>query len=83
MPKETYKQARIRLLNNLAALGWDVKPSQKVPTAISPDRTIKLFFKPQAIHTTNPLGIHSINVDMRDANTQHILDTVERMQRVF
>lgn len=63
--------------------GWDVKPHQKVPTAINPDRTIKLFFKPQAIHTSNPLGIHSINVDMRDANIDDILATVERYQKAF
>jgi hypothetical protein len=58
-PKETYVQARQRLLAHLAVAGWAVKPLLKVPNARLDGET--LFFHPQAVH----LNAHSLHVDIR------------------
>lgn len=53
MPKKTYAQARKEIFQYLKSLDWDLSlPSLKVPYATSPDGTIRLWFKPQAVYFT-------------------------------
>lgn len=59
--KETYSQARYRLLKALTERGWTVKPLLKTPQAVSPDGYATLYFRPQAVY----LGPHSLFVDTR------------------
>ena len=64
MATETFKQARARLLEYLAANGWDVHTTKpggqlKVPYALLGDQ--RLSFRTQAIY----LGEHSLVFDMR------------------
>lgn len=49
----TYKQAQEEILAYLHGLGWSL-PNQRleVPHASSPDGTLRLWFKPQAVHYT-------------------------------
>ncbi len=50
MKTETYKSARVRLLAELASLGWQVSPDLKIPHARNPAGTVALFFRPQAVY---------------------------------
>lgn len=58
--KKTYAQARVAILDYLKSQDWDLSlPSLKVPYATSPDRTIRLWFKPQAVYfTESDSGMH-------------------------
>jgi len=55
MAKETFSDAKKRLLSGLRELGWAVKDrsaygeTMKVPHATSPDGRFRLWFKPQAV----------------------------------
>lgn len=70
--RPTFKQARKLILDYLRNQGWTVKPDLKVPHATSPDKTMRLWFKPQAVYleTRGPpwsLGAaRSLHVDLRD-----------------
>lgn len=70
----TFAQAKARLLNELMGLGWDVSPQLKIPHATSPDRRIRLWFKPQAVwYTGSSFGGHH---DFSNARTiSYSLDT--------
>jgi hypothetical protein len=82
MPRETYKEARVRLLKELAARGWTVKPELKTPTAISttigpdlgfPDFKTKLYFHPQSVYMHD----HSMHLDdIRGMNVESFLNSV-------
>lgn len=69
MKQETYKAARERLLRELAALGWETKPSLKVPQAIPPGREYTLFFKTQAVYK----NAHSMWLDIRNFSTEQFV----------
>ena len=73
MAAETYVAARARLLRDLAALGWIVRPALKVPWAESPDGDAKLWFKPQATY----LGAHTLGIDIRGMPVQLLLAHVK------
>lgn len=70
---ETYKSARERLLRELASLGWAVKPTLKVPQAVSADGVIHLYFKPQAVYRDK----HSMWVDIRGMNVAEFIRAAE------
>lgn len=82
MPRETYKEARVRLLKELAARGWTTRPELKTPTAIStklgaelgfPEFRIKLFFHPQAVY----LNEHSMHMgDIRGMSIVTFLEGI-------
>jgi len=49
----TYAQAHQKIIDWLAARGWTLSDSKlKIRHATSPDGTVRLWFKPQAIHFT-------------------------------
>ncbi len=68
--KETYKMARARLLQELAAKGWKTKPTLVKPQAISPDNTVQLFFHPQAVYK----GELSMWVDIRGMHVDRFIE---------
>ena len=72
--KETYAGARARLLSQLAMHGWTTAPQLKVPWAESPDKTIKLWFKAQAVY----LDSHSLFIDMRGMAVETLIATAAR-----
>lgn len=51
-PKQTYAQAQGAILNDLTTSGWAVTPGLKIPHATSPDGSLRLWFKPQAVWAT-------------------------------
>ncbi len=54
MARPTFAAARKALLEGLAALGWSISsPALKVPHATSPGGSLRLWFKPQAVHYTS------------------------------
>lgn len=48
----TFDQARREILDALRAAGWSIKSDLKVPHATSPDGNLRLWFKAQAVHST-------------------------------
>lgn len=65
-PKQpTYAVAKNNVLDYLAQQGWEVKKDLKIPHATSPDWTVRLWFKSQAIYFSN--GKH----DMSNASSLH------------
>lgn len=85
MPKKTYAQARKAILEYLKSEDWDLSlPTLKVPYATSPDKTIRLWFKPQAVHfTESDRGIHRfsdarslMDIDYREMSPADFLKTV-------
>lgn len=73
MNTETYSAAQNRLLNLLSNRGWKIKPTLKVPQAISPDGSKRLFFRKQAVY----LHCDSIHTDIRGISVEKFLETVE------
>lgn len=69
MAKETYKAARERLLRELAEKGWEVKPNLVRPQAISPDKSVQLFFRSQAVYQ----GELSMWVDIRGMKVEYLI----------
>jgi hypothetical protein len=86
---ETYKHARVRLLNELYAMGWDVhvrrggREKLKVPYATNQDSNLKLYFKPQAVYATSANGnlgsARSLHWDTRDLPVTTLVATAEKM----
>ena len=66
---QTYAQAQQDILAGLAKEGWTVKTGLKIPQAISPDSSWKLFFKAQAIY----LG-QGAKADLGNARSLHLND---------
>lgn len=47
----TFEQARLEILSLLGSCGWALSdPKLKIPHATSPDRKLRFWFKPQAVH---------------------------------
>lgn len=73
----TFAVTQATLLTTLTAMGWKVSPALKIPHATSPDGSIRLWFKPQAIHYTkvshwgtlhefkNARAVWQLGVDLR------------------
>ncbi len=86
MAKKTYAQARQEILDYLKSVDWDVSlPTLKVPYATSPDKTIRLWFKPQAVYFTQAdTGAHhfsnartvAYDFDYRSMSPADFLETV-------
>lgn len=77
---ETYKQARERLLNELAGMGFHVKPSLKVPQAVANFMSEKytLFFRSQAVYLDN----HSLFIDIRGMGPDMFLAQIEKTRAI-
>jgi hypothetical protein len=70
MSKETYAQARKRLLIGLETLGWEIRPNLKTPWAAKwPNR---LWFKAQAVY----LDEHSLFLDIRGMSIEDFVKEV-------
>jgi hypothetical protein len=65
-PKQpTYEVAKSNLLAHLTEQGWKVKEGLKIPHATSPDGSVRLWFKSQAIYFSNDKH------DMSNASSLH------------
>ena len=74
MKQETYKAARSRLLKELAERGWEVKPNLVRPQAISPDKSVQLFFRAQSVYLDNKKkGQLSMWVDIRNLPVEELI----------
>ena len=62
----TYAQAHAAILTILTQKGWTVNRNLKVPHATSPDGTLRLWFKAQAIY-------YSTNGSVKDFGSAHSL----------
>lgn len=74
--KLTYPAARERLFSHLRAIGWTVKPSLKVPQALTPNGSV-LYFKAQAVY----LNAHSLMLDIRDMSPEEFVRDVQARER--
>ncbi len=70
MAKETYAQARQRLLSELKAKGWATsKPDLKVTWAVPPHRAFKIWFRSQALYKDE----HSTFLDIRGLKVEALI----------
>lgn len=69
---ETYLAARKRLLSELGALGWTVRPELKFPWAKHPNHDFRVNFKAQAVY----LNDHSLWIDIRGMSTEEFVKNV-------
>jgi hypothetical protein len=67
----TYPQARERLFAHLRSLGWTVKPSLKIPQAVTPAGNV-VYFKAQAVY----LNQHSLWIDIREISPSQFVEVV-------
>ena len=83
---KTYADAKTELLNYLEKEGWKVSgKTLKIPHATSPEGTLRLWFKPQAIYYTkgtdhsmkDARSIHSD--DIRKMSPEQFVKQVERL----
>jgi hypothetical protein len=52
----TFKEARTKILDGFEAAGWTLSArTLKVPHATNPGGSIRIWFKPQAVHFTKVL----------------------------
>jgi len=80
MKRETYPEARARILADCAMLGFRVKSALKVPQVIIPALDTRyddtLFFNAQSVH----LNVHSTFLDIRGMSTDTFLAMVRDIQ---
>ncbi len=69
----TYPKARAALLAHLAAVGWTIKASLKIPQAIDANGNT-LRFHAQAVY----LGAHSMHVDIRTLTPAEFMIVYQR-----
>ena len=89
--KETYQQAKVRLLRELASQGWGTSPHLKIPHATSPNQEIRVWFKPQALYFTLIQGekrhhfgdARSIHVDFRGMTMEQLTETIQKLQYFY
>jgi hypothetical protein len=79
----TFAQATKDHLQNLKAMGWTVADGLKVPHATSPDKEIRLWFRPQAVWAsyngaTSIAAAHSLFVDHRSTSTPALVTMARR-----
>ena len=78
MSRETYAQARTRLLAELRARGWTTRPALQRPWAEKDGH--RFTFTAQAVY----YGAHSTFLDMREMDAGYLEEwvrTVERSER--
>ena len=84
--KETFKAAKIRLLDFLKKGGWDTSPTLKVPKAVDKHAGKVIYFKPQAVYAgsfsprqnPNSLGeTRSLWADIRGMSGEDFLKAVD------
>jgi hypothetical protein len=73
--RETYIEARMRLLNELAARGYTTKPKLKVPQAVLMNGEHVVYFHTQAVY----LNLHSTGLDIRHMSCDMFLDHINRI----
>lgn len=89
----TFDQARREIREILTALreaGWTVKSDLKVPHATSPDGELRLWFKAQAVHSTegnrhsfgDARNFGGYGFDIREYDGPGFLAQVERLRRM-
>ena len=86
---KTYKVARDELLQKFAENGWKVSdPSLKVTHATSPDGTLRIWFKAQAVyfdkannkkHNFRNARTLSYDLDIRKYDPQKIIDYIQKL----
>ena len=72
----TFKQATSAHLQALAARGWAVKGTLKVPHATAPGGSVRLFFKAQAVYACAGGSLaqaRSLHVDPREVSTDELV----------
>lgn len=81
----TFAQARDALLDGFRKAGWAVSGPLKIPHATSPDGTMRLWFKPQAVIATyssskkHVMGEgHSVAMDLRGVTVDRLIASAER-----
>lgn len=74
----TFAKARAAILDELEAMGWDLKRDLKVPHATSPDGELRLWFKPQAVWFTQSLGSYQRH-DFKNARTIDYVHDIRKM----
>ena len=79
MKRETYEQARKRLLAELNALGWTAKPELKRPWAEPPSRAYRVTFNAQSVL----LGGYSHWIDIRGMSVMDFVGHCEKARPVF
>ena len=82
--RRTFDQARAELFEHLAAQGWDVRATLKVPWAASPNGRVRLWFKAQSVHYTegnahSAGNAHSTGLDIRDMTPAAFVAAVEHI----
>jgi hypothetical protein len=83
-PDKTYAQAQQDILDNLAANGWQMSPTLKVPHATSPNGRLRLWFKPQAVWFTKLIPGERDRHDFKDARSiAYDLDIRTKDPRAF
>lgn len=75
---ETYANARLRLLRELAADGWEIRPNLKVPWAVPPDQAFKIWFKAQAVY----MNEHTLAIDIRGMSLATFIQDCVRTYRI-
>lgn len=85
----TFKVARQEILDHLNNAGWNISdPTLKIPHATSPDGTLRLWFKAQAVYYTKsnekkhkPKDARTVSydLDIRKVSPQNFLDWIEKI----
>lgn len=86
----TFPQARAEIFAALRDAGWSVKSDLKVPHATSPDGSLRLWFKAQAVHATegdrhnfgNARTFGGYGLDIRQYDGPGFLMLVQRLRNV-
>lgn len=89
-PSRTFDQARREILAALRAAGWAVKDGLKVQHATSPDGELRLWFKAQAVHSTegsyhefgNARNFGGYTFDIREYSGPEFLAVVEKLRKL-
>lgn len=85
--RKTFKEGRDEILAFLKSKGWTVKDNLKVPHATSRDKTIRVFFKTQAVYLAtdanklNFKGAHSMHLDLRTTTGDKFLREAENFAK--
>ena len=88
--KRTFEESRREILSALRSAGWVVKSELKIPHATSPDGELRLWFKAQAVHSTegnrhefgNARTFGGYGFDIREYDGPEFLAVVERLRRL-
>lgn len=82
--RKTFKDGRDEILAHLKSKGWAVKEGIKIPHATNRDKTIRVFFKTQAVYLASEVdklsfkGAHSMHTDLRTTTGEKFLKEAEK-----